>query len=369
MTAPTSSPLAAPETLFDKTPDPAPESAAPPDFAKMKVAELDAFYESKGAYISIEGFDKLSVKEKRVRLKALFPDPDSVEDPETTGFDPNDLLHQTVAEIQKLSTEAEAVAYLEAAQDAANFNFFKVGGSLAEMQANGWTGEYDDFYQFAENTFGIRVRKAQVLIQVYHALVSCGATWKEAQPVGWSKLAVLAPILTSENYGEWFAKCGPDITFVTVGQLMKDFTAAGGEKGDPVGDLQSTPLKKRTYTFHEDQLEAIDEAIAKAKQVSGTDYDGQAIERICLDYLAGGKLPVVLEASDDLPAPTAALAVEVGTLDFTDFKPSAEQLQQMFESLSEVDDDAYIAVLNAFDAVFEGVDLDVYPNGRPADGE
>ena len=45
-----------------------------------------------------------------------------------------------------------------------------------------------------------------------------------------------------------------------------------------------------TFKVHEDQKITIKEAVAKARLEAQTEYDGVAIEAICMNYLAGGNV-------------------------------------------------------------------------------
>lgn len=327
-----------------------------PDFTKLKKAELVEFYtehyaDIEAADLAPEQFKKLKAPEMRTQLKAFFPDPEALDSPEVTGFDPNDVIHQTVAEVQAIETQDEAIEKILSAQDVSEFNFFVIGGVLASMQANSWGGEGESFYAFVLETFGYKIRKAQILIQVYHKLVGCGATWAEAKVVGWGKLAVIATHLEPENYKDWFKKAA-NATHLELAQLVK---AANANGAPPDPNAESTPLKKLTFAIHEDQEETIQEAIQKAKELGDTTFDGQALELMSADFLAGD----AAAASDGPVEESQADAEEsAGPVD----------LRKLFESLTTASgnsDDAAQKILTAFDEVFGDIHVVVYMDGKP----
>ncbi|KKL44880.1 hypothetical protein LCGC14_2361260, partial [marine sediment metagenome] len=180
------------------------------------------------------------------------------------------------------------------------FNFFKMGGALAEMLTRGWMGEYDDFGSMVEGEFGLRNRKALYLISIYHAIVSCGATWDEVKEIGWSKLGLIAASLTPENYKAWFEKIS-DSSHATIRELVKHKEKGGNP---PPADVNSdsTPKKILKFVVHEDQIENIQEALAKAKEAGNTEFDGPALDWICIDYLASGN---IAQALGEMTAPEA----------------------------------------------------------------
>lgn len=271
---------------------------------KGKKAELIALYgdlPSEGLPMTVEAFSSLPVGKMRSVLKTLIEDPEALDTPEVTGFNSSDPIHATVAEVEKLESEGDAVKYIASLKEDVDFNFFKIGGALAAMQAKGWTGEYPDLWAFVEATIGIKARKARYLIAIYHALIGCGATWAEAKPVGWSKLALLASILAPENYKALFEQAASS-TWATVEQMVRDYKAhLANTGGEAPAEGESTPIKALTFKVHEDQLEVIRAAIDKAKEEGETDYDGQALELISVSYLNDPNKPPVAKPQQAAP--------------------------------------------------------------------
>ena len=209
---------------------------------------------------------------------------------EQQWFDPNNAIHSAVAKIEKISSEAEAAALVEQLADATGFYQFALGGVLVKIQAQGWTNGVGEFYAYLEDRFGMKKRKAQYLMSVFNTLVSLNVPWEKAKLVGWSNLRILAPLLTPENVDEWLSKASGQ----THGHVKAMIALAKQDGTIPSGkfdDLESEPVVKKVFKIHADQVESIDNAIAKAKQEGNTQFDGQALEYVCMDYLAGGKKP------------------------------------------------------------------------------
>ena len=356
MPTPQSETSAEVKELFDKPESGDAAVAAPPDFEKMKVVELKEFANANLAANLVDDAIKLKKTELIEFLKAAFPNPDALDTPEVTGYDPGDPIHQTVAEVQALDGEKAAIEYVFKLADVNEFNFFKMGGALAEMLANGWMGEYDDFGAFVEGEFGFKLRKAQNLISIYHAIVSCGATWEEVKGIGWSKLSVVATVLTNENYQQWFEKIA-DATYASVQEMVKDSQENGDPGQSTDAGAESTPKKTMKFVVHEDQVETILTALKKAKEAGGTEYDGPALEWICLDYLGGSGGAV---ATTDETQPEAK-AVD-----------SEAAMTGMIRKLIKDEDeplDALVVAVDAFETAFGDVypeiEFDVFTDGKP----
>jgi len=333
-----------------------------PDFDTMKVVELKAFATAE-LPVQAEELCKLKKAELIIALKNAFPHPDALDSPQVTGFNPLDPIHATVGEVQAVKSESEAIAYVYELVDKNDFHFFKIGGMLANMMTKGWMGEYDDFGAMVEGEFGFKNRKALYLISIYHAIVTCGATWDEVKEIGWSKLGLIAASLTPENYKAWFAKVS-DVSHATIRELVKHKEEGGAPPADATAE--STPKKTLKFVVHEDQIENIQAALKKAKEAGNTEFDGPALDWICIDYLAGGNLSTAL-------AQVTAPEAEAGS---TPQLSDEDGIAQAIESaLTNQDEplDALVLAVNAFEtafgAVYPDIDLDVYTDGKPDDDE
>jgi len=318
-----------------------------PVFTKMKKGDIVAWVKENVEEDDVpEGFFGYNVKEMRAALTAAFTPASDVTNPVNTGFDVNDLIHKTVAEVESIADEDAATKAVLELMDESEYSFFKIGGILSRFKAEGWTGEFDTFGDFVESAFGFKIRKAETLVLIYQSLISCGAPWASAKAVGWSKLGVIAKHLTADNWKGWFDQV-KEVSHATVVQMSKD-ASANKKNGEGDGEApESTPQKKISIVIHEDQEVNIKDALAKAKETMGTDYDGPALHAIALDYLA---TPVPVEAPT---APTTGVeegeqeADEVLTGIFQAMREGGtleECLQVIFECMEDVFPEADVEI-------------------------
>ena len=183
---------------------------------------------------------------------------------------------------------------------------------MASMMTNGWSGQYDNFKDYAEQKLGIGYRKAAYCANIYSKLVESGIAWEKVKGIGWTKLMTLLPVITNENADQWVADIqAGDLTVLQLQSMVKEAQAPS-----TTGEANTASVSTLTFKAHDDQKATIKEAIAKAKEVSGTSVDTVALEYIAMDYLgnAEGKSAI---------ASGAALAV-------SEEAPTVAELVQMF---------------------------------------
>jgi hypothetical protein len=188
---------------------------------------------------------------------------------------PQDLIH----EIENLK-EAQTYELIGALLDQIELTYFALGGILSRAQTNGWRDGYPSFREFVEGKYGLAYRKAMYLMKIYNSLVESKVPWSKVADLGWSKLREIAPLLTLANVDDWVTLAQQQNHV----QLVESVKVAQGKK--------KTPDDLSMFTFHPnmDQRAKITAALAKAKEVSGTDVSSVALEYICLDYLSGQTL-------------------------------------------------------------------------------
>jgi len=166
---------------------------------------------------------------------------------------------------------------------------FRIAGLLSLVQANNWFKPFPTFREFIETKIGMGYRKALCLIEIYTSLSNSAIPWAAVKDVGWTKLLALAPVLTPENVKEWVEISSQQNT-VTLLETVK--AAKNKAAQTALTDQSETPKVVTTLTFkvHSDQKVNIDNALEKAKGVSGTEVATVALEYICLDYLGGATL-------------------------------------------------------------------------------
>ncbi len=197
-----------------------------------------------------------------------------------------DLIADTSHEIETM-TKDNALEEVRNLINAAEFNFFKIGGILSVIQANGWWQESveDNFKTFVENVYGIAYRKAIYWIAIYNALVESGVAWDSVKDVGWTKLKEIAQYLTTENVAEWVSRA-KKMTTIQLQEYIKSMNSSDSPAGDGP-ETEASKTSSMTFKVHEDQKMTIRDAIDKSKADNNTEYDAVALEFICMQYLEG----------------------------------------------------------------------------------
>ena len=209
--------------------------------------------------------------------------------PKLKVFSFKDLVH----EIETLNKE-DALARLAKLEDKQAMTYFEIGGVLSVIHHNKFYDPYDSFDEWVENKAGMKRAKARMLIQIYKAITNSGITGAEVLHIGWTKLRVIAPILTTDNVLEWLERAeNQNNTREELEKLVKAHRKLVKEQlaapGGSVGGV-STAKHKKTFKLHDDQNEMVEAALDKAKKVSGTPHDSVAFEHISLDNTCGETL-------------------------------------------------------------------------------
>jgi len=80
-------------------------------------------------------------------------------------------------------------------------SFIMMGGLLHTIRKNKWYNpDYPNFQDFCDAYAEIQYRKAMYLITIYESLVNNHIPFEEAVKLGYTKLVLLAPYFTQENY-------------------------------------------------------------------------------------------------------------------------------------------------------------------------
>lgn len=201
----------------------------------------------------------------------------------------------------------------------ADYAYFALGGALTRINENGWykmpdaagVPKYANFKDYVEGMYGMKLRKALYLRSIYERIGNSGVPTDELLKLGWTKVRELSGIINESNYKEWIKKAAK----MTVLQLRDAIqaakeAAAEGQSTDPVPDAPS--MTTLTLKVHADQKETIKLALEQAREEAGTDYDGVALEGICIAYMAGAHSPLKSVSPTSAAADVPALLKEMG---------------------------------------------------------
>ena len=134
------------------------------------------------------------------------------------------------------------------------------------IQANNWFQPFATLREFIETKCGVGYRKGMAWIEIYNALANSGIPWAKVKNVGWTKLWVLARVLTLDNVDQWVAIASQQNTV----SLIETVKATLDKKPEAITDETSKTVTVLSYKVHADQLVTINSAVDKAKADSGT---------------------------------------------------------------------------------------------------
>jgi len=197
---------------------------------------------------------------------------------EKTGNLILDIAH----EVESL-TKTKALNMAENLAENIEVNAFKLGGVLKLISDNSWFEGFNTFDDFVYEKYGFAGRKARYLINIYDNLVTKMIPWEKVSHLGWTKLKDLAPIMTPGTVDEWVAKA-EKLTVIELQALIK---AAKPDEGGEKTAKTTDEVVKLAFKLKPDQLEIVNQALAKAKGELHTEYDTVALENICAGYVGG----------------------------------------------------------------------------------
>ncbi len=208
-----------------------------------------------------------------------------------------DMIEDMAHEIENLK-EKEARGLVGSLSEHVEVTFFKLGGVLSVISANGWYEPYASFRDFVEKEHEINYRRAMYWVGIYNHLTAAKIPWDKVKAVKWTKLKEIAELLTPENVDEW-VEIAMNQNIETLIQTVKNLKAkqlANASGGNPDAQIEaaaeSKPIITKAFKLFEDQKKDVDAALAKAKETSGTSSDAVALEYIALEFLGSkAKLP------------------------------------------------------------------------------
>ena len=217
-----------------------------------------------------------------------------------------DLIFSTAQEVENL-TAAKAFALVDDLSNDIEQNNFKLGGALSVIQEKAeageteWLGDAKSFRDLCDTRFAMHYRKAAYLISIYRNLTEKSIPYSAVQGLGWTKIAVLAPIITPKNVASWVAKA-KKLTYPQLVEVVKKQTDKGKNVGEAEGDSTVTTL---TFKLKSDQKEVVKEALAKCKGETKTEYDSVALTNLATGYLGGSVEINTVEAAGESEKPKA----------------------------------------------------------------
>lgn len=197
-----------------------------------------------------------------------------------------DVISDIVHSVENL-TQDQAMSLVHQLSEETEVTYFKLGGVLSVIAANKWIGQYGTFKEYVDKEHGINYRRAMYWISIYNSLVESKVPWEKVKELGWTKLTLLAPVLTLDNVDDWVS-IGKGQTVLQLAETIKASQNSDKALTDETSSAPTTTTK--TFKVHSGQKETIEAAIVKAKEQAQTTVDTVALENICLDYLSSPTL-------------------------------------------------------------------------------
>lgn len=174
-------------------------------------------------------------------------------------------------------------------REKADEDYWALGIALCEAYDKsyyrGWG--FDSWKEYVEQELDIHLRKAQYLVKLQEWFSSMTpAIQKWMRSLGWTKARMLMSVVTQENAQEWKRM----VEGKTVMQI-EAMLSASRETGDSggTGDGVEAAAQSKTLSIkgmHPEMLDLWERACAHAMEVGETEKPCQALNLICIDYLA-----------------------------------------------------------------------------------
>lgn len=177
---------------------------------------------------------------------------------------------------------------LKALKKVVDLSYFEMGRWLYVVQDRRsfavW--KYESFGEYVETELGFKERKGAYLISIWKAFSMLGLSEEDLDGLDWSHAKEIARLKDPVEARAFIDKVKKGMG---VRQLSKSISG-GGEA--PEG---AEAQKKIVLVLMGDQIPNVEQALARAQTLSGSDKVGNAVDLICTDFLAGnavGDTPV-----------------------------------------------------------------------------
>jgi hypothetical protein len=190
-----------------------------------------------------------------------------------------DVIVDLVQGIESL-TKDDALARVLELEENQEKTFFEIGGILSTIKKHKWFDPHASLDEWVKNNTAIKRSKARALIQIYDAIVKSGVTWTKAKHLEWTKLNAIAGVLDGSNADHWI-EIASNHSRAEIKKLVQEHLV-----GPVVQKPASlTDMQVKTFTLRHDQVETIQVAIERAKELNHETDEAAALEAVCRDYM------------------------------------------------------------------------------------
>lgn len=225
---------------------------------------------------------------------------------------------------------------------------------------------YESFSEYAEKELHLKKRKAEYLRNIFYRLeVELAGmpeeTKQEIVSLGWTKVRELVKVLTLRNAAEW-AERSKNCTYPELVAAIQEYKtevelsrAKALAELNNVGNTADSPpveehlfadqvavpeVKKQfpeNFMLYAEQKMNVSQALARAKELSGSDIKSYNLDLICMDFLATNDFT---KSSSDQKARYLAKMESILGLKIVAIDPSSRDLVYGHKNLAELIEDS-----------------------------
>ncbi|MCK5640985.1 MAG: hypothetical protein KAJ19_09320 [Gammaproteobacteria bacterium] len=172
-------------------------------------------------------------------------------------------------------------------------DYWKLSEVISEVYEGsyyvGWG--FKSYREYIEQELDFQWRKAQYLVSIqgwFGQMKPNVQKW--VRSLGWTKAKELVGVVTQDNAAQWKKKIEGksyrDLQDIIKAAKEKAEASTGEASADGSEPAAPDRAVRKNFGLFSGQLDNVERALTKAKEVGNTDKDGHALDMICVDYLA-----------------------------------------------------------------------------------
>ena len=172
-------------------------------------------------------------------------------------------------------------------------SWFEISLLLKDIYENNLFEEwgYNSFEDYVKSELDLEYRNAMYRVKIGQTISELEISKEQIAELGWTKFKEIIPILMDEKLGLTKSKINKIIKAVEPMSVRetKELVSRIKEeqKNGKTADVKEiSKANKVKFSFNDEQLQVVKEAISVAKEMIDTDNDSLALEYICAEWLA-----------------------------------------------------------------------------------
>lgn len=160
-----------------------------------------------------------------------------------------------------------------------NGHYLDHAEQLDRFDRHGWAGAFgfDDVLALARSLFGFRREKTRALLKIYRIFVLIyGVDRKLLAPIAWSRLALVADVVTRETVAYWLGRA----RILSLALLRAEVRRARQ------GELTNLPRVAKSFAIPADAEGVVELALEAAGTLGSTDDRGVQLTLLAAEFIA-----------------------------------------------------------------------------------